>query len=81
MKLEWEDDAYQRGYERGRQDASREGFDLHSIRDTNPVVNFLWWIRVIQTAICVIIGIGLLIYFAYAALSMGGIKSLFRGVF
>ena len=81
MRHECEMEAYQRGYDRGRQDASREGFDLHSIRDTNPVVNFLWWIRVIQTVTCVIIGLGLLIYFAYAALSMGGIKSLFRGVF
>lgn len=72
------ENGYQKGYEAGRNTIIQEGFDLHSIRDTNPIVRILWGIKLAVTGGALVIGIGLLIYFAYIALSG---PNIFRGVF
>lgn len=52
-----------------RKNDDREPFDLHKVVDTNPIVKIFWWFQVIRTVGAVIIGLGLLIYFAYIILS------------
>lgn len=72
------ENGYQKGYEAGRNTIIQEGFDLHSIRDTNPIVRILWGFKLIVTGAAFLVGLGLLIYFSILALSG---PNIFRGVF
>lgn len=53
-------------------------FDLHSVRDTNPIVRILWGIRFLTTLSAVLVGLGLVGYFAWIVLSSGNLGKIIQ---
>lgn len=64
--------------ENGRINISINEIDLARVKDSNPLINILWWIVVIKFLVLLSIGICIVIYCAYHILRVGDI---FRGVF
>lgn len=74
-------DASEKGYCNDMQDGHKDvtvSIDLAKVKDSNLLINILWWIVVIKFLVLLSIGICIVIYCAYHILRVGDI---FRGVF